>query len=737
MSRKWFNSCAPVEWIRTFFISIIILSFQPIKKQQKAGCVMKKQLIGLLTAVFLFGTLSEASAVGVLFVKRFHSTETYQKIWIKSVDVTTAIQDQIASTQMDEVFHNDMNWRVEAFFVFPLPNKAVVTRLVYWYNGKRYEAAIRERRQAVREYEREVRRLLDPALLEHLGNNLFRLRIAPVDPNSDIRFEITYTELLTYDFGAVTYKFFLNTTALSPKPLQRVSLSIDARSQFPYKMFRSPSHGESTAIKIEKLSDHHYKVVFGDENFYPDRDFTLKFETVRQGFQVNVLTYKPVPSDSFGTDSFYALWVTPPDSLAPDEIIPKSIVFVADVSGSMEGERLSQLKEAMNDFLDHLQPKDRFNIISFGTNVMPFKSDLVPATPENVSNARTFVFQLYAVGLTNIDLALQTALSQSFGDSTLNTIVFLTDGYPTWGEMNIAKIVEHAQNWNTADARLFTFGVGDEVSKPLLADLAYGNGGYPTFITGDDSIALMVGHLFQRISKPVLTNLEISVAALQRWDWYPKTLPDLFWGSQVLELGRYRNSGQFTVTLRGKIKSDTLHLNQVAFFPDTSGGDRFVPRLWAQKKINYLMGQIQIYGEKQELVDQVIDLSLRYGILTPYTAFISNPNNSPGTGISGDKSGPLPKQFALFQNYPNPFNRSTQISYTIPEGSGAISVSLKIYDLTGKLVKVLVYKRQKPGFYSIVWNGTDHSGLEAASGVYLVVLDAGAFHQSRKLILLK
>ena len=285
---------------------------------------MKKQLIGLLTAVFLFGTLSEASAVGVLFVKRFHSTETYQKIWIKSVDVTTAIQDQIASTQMDEVFHNDMNWRVEAFFVFPLPNKAVVTRLVYWYNGKRYEAAIRERRQAVQEYEREVRRLLDPALLEHLGNNLFRLRIAPVDPNSDIRFEITYTELLTYDFGAVTYKFFLNTTALSPKPLQRVSLSIDARSQFPYKMFRSPSHGESTAIKIEKLSDHHYKVVFGDENFYPDRDFTLKFETVRQGFQVNVLTYKPVPSDSFGTDSFYALWVTPPDSLAPDEIIPKS-----------------------------------------------------------------------------------------------------------------------------------------------------------------------------------------------------------------------------------------------------------------------------------------------------------------------------------------------------------------------------------------------------------------------------
>ncbi|NOY77095.1 MAG: VWA domain-containing protein [Calditrichaeota bacterium] len=698
---------------------------------------MKKHVIGFLALLFLLGTVSEVSAVGVLFVKRFHSTETYQKVWIKSVDVTTTIRDQIASTHMDEIFHNDMNWRVEAFFVFPLPEKAVVTRLVYWYNGKRYEAAIRERQQAVQEYEREVRRLLDPALLEHLGNNLFRLRIAPVDPNSDIRFEITYTELLSYDFGAVTYKFFLNTTALSPKPLERVSLSIDAQSQFSYKMFRSPSHEGSTAIKIEKLSDKHYTVVFGDENFYPDRDFILKFETVRQGFQVNVLTYKPVPSDSFGMDSFYVLWITPPDSLAPDEIIPKNIVFVADVSGSMEGERLSQLKEAMNDFLDHLRPKDRFNIISFGTNVVPFHSDLVPATPENISAARTFVFQLYAVGLTNIDLALKTALGQSFGDSTLNTIVFLTDGYPTWGEMNIAKIVEHAQDRNTADAHLFTFGVGDEVSRALLADLAYGNGGYPTFITADDSIALVVRHLFERISKPVLTNLKISIEGLQCWDWYPKTLPDLFWGSQVLELGRYRNGGQFTVTLRGKIKSDSLRLSQTAFFPDTSGGDRFVPRLWAQKKINYLMGQIQIYGEKEELVDQVIDLSLRYGILTPYTAFISNPNNPPGTGISGQKTASLPNRFALLQNYPNPFNQSTQISYVIPEGSQAISVSLKIYDLTGKLIKVLVHKLQKPGLYRIVWNGTDHSGIEVASGVYLVVLDAGPFHQSRKLILLK
>ena len=698
---------------------------------------MKKQFIGLLALLFLFGMVSEASAVGVLFVKRFHSTETYQKVWIKSVDVTTTILDQIAFTHMDEIFHNDMNWRVEAFFVFPLPDKAVVTRLVYWYNGTRYEAAIRERQQAVQEYEQEVRRLLDPALLEHLGDNLFRLRIAPVDPNSDIRFEITYTELLSYDFGAVTYKFFLNTTALSPKPLEHVRLSIDARSQFPYKMFRSPSHGGSTATKIDNLSDNHYKVIFGDENFYPDKDFTLKFETVRQGFQVNVLTYKPVPSDSFGTDSFYVLWVTPPDSLAPDEIIPKNIVFVADVSGSMEGERLSQLKEAMSDFLDHLQSRDRFNIISFGTNVAPFRSDLVPATPENISDARTFVFQLYAVGLTNIDLALQTAFSQSFADSTLNTVVFLTDGYPTWGETNINKIVEHAQNWNIASARIFTFGVGEEVSKTLLVDLAYGNGGYPTFITADDSISLIVGHLIERISKPVLTDLEISVDGLQRWDWYPKTLPDLFWGSQVLELGRYQNSGQFTVTLSGKIKSDSLHLNQTAFSPDTSGGDRFVPRLWAQKKIDYLMGQIQIYGEKQELVDQIIDLSLRYGILTPYTAFISNPNNPPGTGISGEKTGSLPKQFALFQNYPNPFNRSTQISYAIPGGSAAISVSLKIYDLTGKLVKTLVYKRQKPGFYSVIWNGTENSGLQVASGLYLVVLDAGAFHQSRKLILLK
>jgi Ca-activated chloride channel homolog len=696
---------------------------------------MKRKLFLLFFSVLFLGLTTEIFAVGALFTRPLRSTTTYQMMWIKKVDVNTTIQDQIAATHMDQTFFNDMNVQVEAVFVFPLPENAVITELVYWFNGQRYVAEVRERQEAINDYNNKIRQYLDPALLEYLGDNLFRLRIAPINAKSDVRFEITYTELLPYDFGLVKYSHFLKTNELSPKPLERVSLNIDAKSQTPYKYFGSPSHEQSTATKITKISDSQYEVIFGDENFYPDRDFKLEFETVREGINMNMLTYTPVPADSFGADSFYALWITPPDSIAPDEEIPKNVVFVADVSSSMEGLRIQQLKESIGQFLNHLQPKDSFNIISFGTSVVPFEQDLVGASPENITQANSFVFQMAAAGLTNIDLALETALAQSFQDSTFNIIIFLTDGYPTWGELNIENIVQNTNSRNEKNVRVFTFGVGEDISKLLLIRVARENGGYPTFITQDDSIAWIIDRHFKRISKPVLSNLEILTPGLNNWDRFPKILPDLFWGSQVLEMGLYTNSNEINVTLNGKIKADSVGFTKELYFPDTLGGFRFVPRLWARDKINYLYEQIEIYGEQEELKNQIIDLSIRFGILTSYTALYSDPTDP--TGVNDKNEGVTPNNFTLKQNYPNPFNAETEISYYLPAGKQNYPVKLMIYDLLGRLIKILELDNKSPGYHSVVWDGTDDLGNAVPSGVYVYVLQVGDFKDSKKLVLMR
>ena len=683
--------------------------------------------------LFFFTATNEIIAVGALFSRPRFSEVEYQKMWIKSIYASIDIQEQIAVTHVDQIFYNELNTSVEAIYIFPLPENAVLTELVYWVNGQRFIAEIRERQQAVIDYNNKLRQWLDPALLEYLGDNLFRLSIVPIDANSDVRTEITYVEPLNYDLGIVKYNFRLNTLQLSSQPLQTVTINLEAKSQTPFKKFFSPTHYNSTATQIQKISDNQYNLFFGDENFYPDKDLTVEFETTRDDVNFNILTYTPTPEDSIGDNSFYTIWITPPDTIENEELISKNIVFTADVSSSMEGTRIDQMKEALTYFIDLLNPMDKFNIITFGTFIGKFKSDLIDADSNNISEAKYFVNQLFALGLTNINEALTTSLGQSYGDTTSNNLIFLTDGNPTWGITNTDTIISNATKNNLKNVRLFSFGIGNDVSRNFLVKLSSENHGYAQFITSDDSIALVINNHFQRISKPVMTDLQIDMGGLDGWDLYPKSMNDLFWGSQVVQLGLYNKTGQFEVKLTGRIRSKTVEYRKLIEFPDSIGGHRFVPRLWAKFKIDYILELIDIYGETPELVNQVIELSLRFQILTKYTAFYSDPNP---TRIN-ERGSSLPDKFIVRQNYPNPFNPETIIEYDLPSTWQSFHVVIKIYNSLGQLIAVLVDKEQFPGQYKVIWNGKDINNNLATSGIYFCSIQAGNYRTTRKMILLR
>ena len=697
---------------------------------------MKKILLSILGMLFLAQTA--AFAIGSLFSRPLNSTTTYNKVWIKSVDATVQITGQVATTHVDQIFYNEMTATIEAVWIFPLPEGAVVTELYYWFNGQRYKGSVREAQKARNDYNNRIRQQLDPALLVYLGNNLFRLSIAPINGLSDVRTEITYVQLLPYEFGNVDYSFLLNATGLSPKPLNRISVSGVIESPTAFKYMRSPTYGNSTDFQLTQVTDKKFSFVFGDENYLPDRDLILEYETLRNQIQVNMLRYTPTPQDSIGTDSFYALWITPPDSLTSEEQIPKKIVFTADVSSSMEDARIQQLKACLQAFLNHLALMDQFNIIPFGTTVTPFRPNLVSASAANLDSARAFITDLGAAGLTNIDEALSVSLLQSFSDETVNSIVFLTDGYPTWGETSAPKILSNVQTRNVKKVKIFPFGVGDDVSKPLLTQLGSENGGYATFIANTTDIAGTISNHFKRMSRPVLTNLALELTGLTTSDKFPRPLPDLFWGSQVLQLGLYSNAANALVTLKAQVRGQPLQMQAEMNFETTPGGYSFVPRLWAQAKINYLLEQIGIYGEIAELKNQIIELSLKFQILTPYTAFYSDPND-PASEVVIKADEQLPFRFTLAQNYPNPFNPTTAISYQLP-GSG--TVRIKIFDLQGRLVKTLFSGSQQAGAYTVCWDGRDMHDRPVAAGVYLYQIefvDAGGKKtiQSKKMSLVK
>ena len=634
---------------------------------------------------------------------------------------------------MDQVFYNELNSSAEAVFIFPLPENATITELVYWVNGVRYVAEVKEKAEAVAEYNQRLQQWLDPALLEYLGDNLFRLKIVPVNPLSEIRTEITYAEMLNYSFGKVNYKFFLNTLELSSQPLNTVSISLNAQSEKNFKYFHSSSHQSSTASQITKVSDKEYDFFFGDENFFPSKDLKIEYETERNQIDFNVLTYTPSESDSIGDDSFYILWVTPPDTLTESEILPRDIVFTADVSSSMDGTRIQQLKLTLNLFLDLLEEGDKFNIITFGTNVQKFSNDLVNADQDNVAQAKTFVDQLYALGMTNISAALDSSLNQSYRDNAVNNMIFLTDGEPTIGEVNTEQIIEDVQNANSG-IRIFSFGVGETISRSFLTNLSLQNNGIAEFIESDDEILETVEQHFYRISQPALTNIEIDLSTVNSWDIYPKIGGDLFYGSQLVQLGLYNKAGNFNITLNGDVKDDSVSFSKQVEFSRTPGGHSFVPRMWAIAKIENLLQLIEIHGESDELVDQIVELSLKFGILTPYTAMYVDPDD-PNTANEPDEE--LPTEFSLAQNYPNPFNPETNIEFTIPSSSSNVFVEIKVYNFLGQLVKILVSESLPSGTHNVKWNGKNEAGRQMPSGIYIYTISAGNYTNTKKMILLR
>ncbi|MEK6588070.1 MAG: VWA domain-containing protein, partial [Chloroflexota bacterium] len=303
----------------------------------------------------------------------------------------------------------------------------------------------------------------------------------------------------------------------------------------------------------------------------------------------------------------------------PDQRIDKDLILVLDQSGSMEGEKFRQAQQALAFVLDHLSSGDRFNIIAFSTGTRSFASGLRPA--EEAGEAKRWVEGLSAAGSTDINRALLEAVAQV--DRERPTIlIFLTDGLPTEGVTEAELILENLQEAAPSNLSLFGFGVGFDVDTFLLDSLAKEHHGAATYVSPGQPLDEAVSSFYEKVSTPVLTNLEIDFGDVVVYDLYPDPLPDLFAGGQLVLVGRYRQAGDVTIRLTGDVNGEvqTFRYDDQSF--RSSGGPEFLPRLWATRKIGALLNQIRLQGPDEEIVDQIVRLSIRYGIVTPYTSYL-------------------------------------------------------------------------------------------------------------------
>jgi|Deesub1362B_J571_1020462.scaffolds.fasta_scaffold07445_2 Ca-activated chloride channel family protein len=525
--------------------------------------------------------------------------------------VTVQIEGGVAITHVDQEFRNDHPFPVEGTYVFPLPPGAVVQRFALWVDGQPVEGEVLPADQARELYLDYLRRHRDPALLEYVGRDTFRARVFPIPPGGTRRIELEYAELLAPEGGVYRYRYPLDTERFSHLPLEEVRIEVELRGPTPPGAVYSPSH----RVTVLRPEPSRATVEYSEADVLPDRDFLLYYSFAEETVGLTLITYA-----AEGEDGWFLLLVNP--ALARGAPIPKDIVLVIDKSGSMEGEKIEQAKAAARYILEHLGEGDRFGLIAFNEEVARLTEGLVEATPDRISAAVAEVEEIYADGWTNIHGALLAAMEWLSPSGRPKYVIFLTDGLPTAGETDTGRIVQDVTAANSAGARLFVFGVGYDVDPQLLDLLAQGNRGTASYVTPQEDLEGVLTAFYAKIAQPALTELSLEIRGVTPYDHYPRELPDLFYGEQLTLVGRYAGAGPATIALTGTREGAEETYVLEAEFPQLSEAADFLPRLWAARKVGYLLKRVVMEGESEELVQQIIQLATRYGIATPYTSFL-------------------------------------------------------------------------------------------------------------------
>ncbi|HXH59850.1 MAG TPA: VWA domain-containing protein, partial [Fimbriimonadaceae bacterium] len=348
----------------------------------------------------------------------------------------------------------------------------------------------------------------------------------------------------------------------------------------------------------------------------PNRDFILKWTPAGNGVTEGLIT------DSEGS---FCLTVLPPRGDVEQYAAPREVDFVIDQSGSQEGYPLAKSKELTLAMIDKLRPDDVFNIVTFTTSVNKLWPEPVPNTPERVNEAKQFVRGLTAGGGTDLLPPLKETMSAPANDGRTKIVVFNSDGY-VGDDFNVLAMVHK----NQANARLFTFGIGDSVNRFLIDQMSAEGRGDSEIVTLASDADPAVARFLKRTQTPILTDVTVTATGTVH-DLTPNPVPDLFADRPLLIFGRYDKSGAATVTIGGRLNGQPWSRTIDIDFPATENSGDGVTKVWARRMLDDMVRQDWIAatrtvtrGQEPTTDDsRYADFALKYGIMSQWTSFVA------------------------------------------------------------------------------------------------------------------
>ncbi len=673
----------------------------------------------LCSAVFANGVIVSDATKG-----------TYAQLLWSRVEVN--VEGQVAMTTTTQHFISTSTTEDSISFAFPLPASATATRL-RWKEGEVWYQAL----FAAQPQDSTLPgsgSAMHYNLKTHLGAKpLYFSFPRTLKPDSLLTVELSYVELLPYKFGSVTYTYPNDYHLIQTTPLQTQALLFSLSSQRTIETISldKPFGGTTSNWGDSAL------VNFALHEAAASSDLIVTFSL--RATELGLWSYSTKPSDSLG----YFTFVVEPNPSGTD-VIRKNFALIVDRSGSMSGSKMVQARDAASYIVNNLNEGDSFTLVDFDDIITRFRPGLVSYTIPARDSALAYIATLTARGMTNISGAFQQTIPcfTTVDDTAANIIIFLTDGQATAGQTNtdsIVAIVSRAVKATGKTIYIFTFGIGSDVNQQLLTLLASTNSGLPEFL-GNDELEGRITDFYNTIRNPVMIAPNISFSSPAIAEPYPDPLPNLYKGQQLLVSGIYTSAVGGTVTFSGTSFGRPVSYQYDLTLADTLVEKHsFLPKIWAKLKIEFLL--VRYYSAPsgsalaEELRKEIVDISIRYGVVSPFTSFSGGVvNDTEAGGARPDAQLPQPYQF--LGNYPNPFNAGTVIKFRV--GSALHRpVTVKIYSVTGELLRILTVAVNGEGEYAVSWDARNQNGLTVPSGAYFYIVDFGDALLGGRMLLIK
>jgi Ca-activated chloride channel family protein len=540
---------------------------------------------------------------------------------IESHEVVVRIDNGIAVTTVDQVFRNTEDRQVEALYTFPVPAKASVASFSMWIGGKEMIGEVLEKKRAREIYESYKVRRRDPGLLEQVDYRTFEMRIFPIGPKAEQHVRITYYQELDVDQDWVTYVYPLATVTrpgVDARTKGRFAFNLDVKSLVPIVKMESPSHAGDVAV-VRHAESFYEASLERSAGEHLGKDVVVAYQLARPHTGMDVVTHRERDLD--GT---FCLTLTAGKEQAQLDG-GMDYVFVLDVSGSMDDKgKLALSRSSVAAFIAALGAKDRFELMAFNVQPETLFGSLNATTPDSLEKARGFLAQQQARGGTVLLPALDAAYRYHAAGRTLNVIV-LSDGLTEQAERQalLAGLASRPQ-----DTRVFCIGVGNDVNRPLLEQLAEEAGGLAAFVSAGDDFTRQAQAFHAKLLRPVVSDLALEFAGAEVVDLEPPRLPNLYHGAPVRVYGRYHKGGDATLTMRGKVQGKPFAQTLKLGLPEKEDSHPEIERMWAARRIVRLLKEAERAGDRSAVADEIVRLGEAFSIATEYTSFIVLENDA-------------------------------------------------------------------------------------------------------------